>query len=182
MGKSKEFLGVNRICAGEQPSYRTVVWEDEMRNLIIGLLLAICSCAVFAQRAKVVQLSQDDATRVYAKWRVLQDAQKAWDEEQKKIATKYTYVRFEDKDKGTMEAPGNEWPMIIYTGSDPKEKASEAAQWDKYRKVAYWYRSGWEYGFEFTDDFKFIVPKKAPEFKQNPYGPFFTTIPATTAY
>jgi len=120
-----------------------------MKRAIIGtLLFSISICALVAQNAIVVQLSDADAKQAMAKWEDLQDAQKDWNQFNRVIEKKYLQVTIDSPDKGDFVwGSGN----II-------------SQQDKL-----YVRSGFEHGFTFSKDFRFLVPKPAATITNSPW-------------
>jgi hypothetical protein len=86
----------------------------------------------------------------------LQHAQKTWYHVQELIQEKYTFVPEGDKEASAtvLSIPG----------------ASNTYQ-------SHTYRRGFENGFQFSSDFKYIVPKPAPEY--HPQYPNWYFTPAT---
>lgn len=93
------------------------------RKLLIAVMTLI-SIPVFAQSAKVIQLDTADAAEAKQVYQQMQDAQKAWNDIQKRIASKYVEERF-----------------VAQTGTKLTKN-----------------KKGWENGFNFSEDFKSIVP------------------------
>ena len=117
--------------------------KDSFMKMFLVSLIAIASC--FAQEAKVIQLSKEDATRVKATYEALQKAQADWEAIKRKIADTYT------------TANGETRSVTIVEGRE--------------------YKSDWV-KFEFSEDFKFIVPKRS-----STTGPIYwgnTPLPITT--
>ena len=108
-----------------------------MKTLIVSLILTL---SALAQTAKVVTLKQEEAAKARQLHEAAAAAQKASDDFDAQIAQTYTQSKAEG----------------IVTWSP---NGSHTA--------AYINRDGWDYGFEYSEDFKFIVPKpyqaKAPE-------------------
>jgi len=142
-------------------------------KLLAVVTLLLTTTIIGGQEAKVIQLSQEDTAIAHAKWQALQDAQKTWDEEQKRLAKKYTFVHGDDPEAGDTQAwdmSGNGLAYSITstatwtTSSSPSPAEIAAAQkaYEEHKKKDWWFRSGWESGFDFSKDFRFIVPKAAP--------------------
>lgn len=137
----------------------------------IGLLLAM---NLGAQEARVLELSRGDAYDVKQAWLNLQEAQGRWDGVQTRVKEKYLRVPYGDKEAGSEISAFN--TSTVLSGSSffyslgheptPEERANlviveqEAARErvDR-RRHAMYERKGWESGFQFTSDFRFIVPK-----------------------
>jgi hypothetical protein len=149
-----------------------------MKKLIIVGLIAILGLAALAQQARVISLSPEDASDVKQAWKQLQDAQRHWDFVQKKVRYHYLTVPY-----GSPEATSSIITDDFYEngtgigyaiatscfynigGTDNRESESckkERAEREEQAKKARYLRSGWGDGFEFTDDFKYIVPKAPP--------------------
>lgn len=115
-----------------------------MKIFIVFTMLTMISSA---QTAKVIQLSQDDAKQAKA----LTDEQTALDkrkaEFEEAIRTRYLTVIRGDKDWGDTS-------VQIWNGAGVKS-----------------YRAGWDTGrFEYSEDFKFIVPKTVPSIGYGSYS------------
>jgi hypothetical protein len=88
----------------------------------------------------VIEISSEDAKEAQAKWDALQKAQKDWDDLQVKIGEKYT-----SEPSSAIKSPTVMPPSICgntLTWVYPGQRLQ-----------------GWENGFVFSPDFKFIVPK-----------------------
>jgi hypothetical protein len=144
-----------------------------MKKVIVGALIAVFGLAALAQQARVMSLSSDDASDVKKAWEQLQDAQRHWDFVQKKVRYHYLTVPY-----GSPEATssvvtddfyengmgiGFTVATCFYTiGGDSRESEAckkERAEREELAKKLRYLRQGWSDGFEFTDDFKYIVPK-----------------------
>lgn len=132
--------------------------------LVIGLFLAV---GLGAQEARVLTLNSGDACDAKAAWTNLQDAQKRWEEVQEHVRKKYLQVHYGDPEAGS-EIVGltSGTGTILFSGtanftSNPtNEEVIAAAERERQReRLATYSRKGWEGGFQFTNDFKFIVPK-----------------------
>jgi hypothetical protein len=99
-------------------------------------LMGVVAC--FAQEAKVVELSLADAQEAKAKYEALKQAQKDWDNLQKRIENEYL-VRHDSL------------------------KNNECVQWSDSGITYSTSCSGsdWASGFEFDSSFHFIVPKRS---------------------
>ena len=150
-----------------------------MKRIIVFLLFAV---SVGAQSADVIELDRTDATEVRAAWTKLQDAQTKWDALHERMRQKYTLVKEGDPDKGNLSTfinPGTGISGTITFASGcnvisitPTEVAGdcgkppskeELARQEKERKEyadahERYFRKGFENGFEFSKDFRFIVP------------------------
>lgn len=93
-------------------------------------MLVFFATAVFAQSANVIELEPADGARVQKAWDALQKAQADWDAVHHDIEMKYT------------TRPGNTGGAgMCVVNAD------------------YCYKEAFDDGFEFSTDFKFIVPK-----------------------
>lgn len=117
----------------------------------IASLAAILVLAVSlgAQTANVIELEPADTAKAQKAWDALQRAQKDWDAVVFSMNKQYI-------------AP----PIPCTWGSSTGEQGPAGCSYPK---------KGFESGFEFSKDFKFIVPKSA-EFKQGIYPAY--TLPA----
>lgn len=161
-----------------------MVKENKMKfaALIVSLLF---SYGAYAQDARVIALSSEDAQTVQAKWDALQKAQKDFDAEKIEIEKKYTTVLEGDKEAGNMNV---EYSLFSEPGSAMSLSAScNTIQLDNGglvntcpanvmpHKPYHYYRSGWEYGFTFDKDFKFIVPAPPVQINKSPF-PYGTVL------
>lgn len=99
----------------------------------IAVFILLLVVAARSQDAEVIELSESDSTRAHEAWLKLQGAQSAWDKLQTEIEAKYVRLS-----KGNCEKAG----MIYYSDGS----------------CIY---QDFNYGFEFSKDFKFVVPKRA---------------------
>ena len=112
-----------------------------MKTIVFAVLFL--SASLYAQTAKVVALSADDAKTAKS----LYDEQAALDKRkaafEELVRTRYLTVKKGDKEWG------DEGVVFSLNGSGTTIKTS--------------YRAGWNYGqFEYSEDFKYIVPKSPP--------------------
>lgn len=141
----------------------------------IALALLALSLAAQAQTAKVIELSPDEAKEAVK----LDQQRKALDLEEQnfrynlaihhKIAIEYpTTASFCIVPKGALSCDAGPAPK-------PDHRAVE-------------YKNDWSNGFEYSEDYRFIVPAKTPSAPTNCYAsmltncsftsPFYTTTPA----
>lgn len=107
-----------------------------MKRVRVGLVVALLlAVGVGAQNAKVIQIDRDDARDAKAKWEALQKAQADWDAVAERVKKDYVYVSKSSQECGS-----------------------------QFMNVDYCYRKGWENNFDFSTDFKFIVPKPQPQY------------------
>ena len=125
-------------------------------RLLIALLLA---SSVFAQTANVIELEPADTARAQKSWDALQKAQLDWASTQQFLSNRYTTVDENDPNASTLTT-------YVWRNDDPKITGKRH------------YRKGWEAGFEFSKDFKFIVPKVPEPPKQPPYQIFANPVGA----
>jgi hypothetical protein len=107
--------------------------EETMRRTIVAILLLITAVCVVGQEARVIALKSEDAAHVRCTWERLQKAQKEWNEVLEQTQNDYILVPIKDKD------------------------ASQSVL--RMQDMNRTYRSGWENGFQFSSDFKYLVPK-----------------------
>lgn len=116
----------------------------QMTKLFLFSILAACSLS--GQTAKVIQLSPEDAAQAKA----LHDEQTSLTQRQKdfdnKIEGIYTEVPIPTSGKAGQSC-------VYYDASGYNYYGICGVSTKK---------NGWNYGFEYSDDFKFIVPKPAP--------------------
>jgi hypothetical protein len=99
----------------------------------------LAALSVGAQTANVIELKPADTAQAQKAWDALQKAQREWENVQETIGSKYVYTG----------------PVWAIGGTGMKEIHQPVA--------------GFDGGFEFSKDFKYIVPK-LPEQKPYPYG------------
>ena len=102
-------------------------------KVILVLASLFLAGTVFAQTANVIELSPADILRAHQAWDTLQTAQENWTAVRKSIGDKYT------------TRPNNTGGASTCTINEP----------------SICYREGFMSGFEFSKDFRFIVPKAA---------------------
>jgi hypothetical protein len=149
-----------------------------MKRAILFLILA---ASVGAQTANVIELEPVDAVKAQKVWDTLQKAQADYDFTLKILGEKYTLVKSGDPDAGNAST-GIDVPVGTgYTSGvvsacntiqwqdqnkdcpmpskeELEKRAKEQKAWDD--EHFRYYRKGFEGGFEFSKDFRFIVPKK----------------------
>lgn len=120
-----------------------------MKKIIVIVLLL--AGTVGAQSANVIELRPGDADRAKKSWEALQLAQADWESVQKAIGSRYVYKA------PCVASSSGVWPPSSeeFCIRNPKE--------------------GFENGFEFSKDFKYIVPKAV---EQTPKFNFYGTVPA----
>lgn len=97
-------------------------------------LFAIALLAAWPQTANVIEITTTDASRVKSAWTMLQKAQADWDAVSSEMEKKYVNVGPEGLALNPATGKGYLQPL-----------------------------KGFEYGFEFSKDFRFIVPKHPEE-------------------
>jgi hypothetical protein len=112
-----------------------------MKIILITMFLTVTS---FAQTAKVIQLSPEDAAEAKSLYEQKAAIEQKIEAMEEKVATDY----LEDKTK-----PAAYRYCVKFVGDTCVQGGP--------KDVHYPRRDGWESGFEFSVDFKFIVPKKA---------------------
>jgi len=157
-----------------------------MKNILFVFALLIVA-GLGAQEAKVLPLKSDDSFEAKEAWYKLQDAQKEWDAVQSKVKEKYLLVPYGDKEAGneilepcSISNPclSSSTNVFTLTGRTHQlsavEEEAKAKREEQYRKeaeenrkTAHYQRKGWENGFQFSSDFKYIVPKPAPVYENN---------------
>lgn len=156
-----------------------------MKLITVLAMLAFC-CAVTAQTAKVVQLSTEDAAQAKA----LAEEQKALDEKivafRESIEQKYL-VTTEEKERGSCYAgqvalsdpvtitDGSTTGQLFITGPVTSTGSSTTEPRSSLSHTPY-YRQGWGCGeYQYSDDFRFIVPLPEPNYKPSGLCGFYTT-------
>jgi hypothetical protein len=104
-----------------------------MRKSLLTVVVLIVAGSIGAQEARVIPLKSEDAAHARCTWERLQKAQKEWDDVQESVRNDYVLVPENDKDASNV--------VLSIQGG------------------AHTYRRGFESGFEFSSDFKYIVPK-----------------------
>ena len=107
----------------------------------------------------MIELKSTDAKEAKAKWEALQSAQEDWKKFQKHIEDDYTTVPQGDKDAGGLILGVG--TNCLASGSDGRYTITGCSFDDSHKmepQKALAFRRGWEYGFEFDRDFRFIVP------------------------
>ena len=142
----------------------------------IALLLMATACCM-AQNAKVIQLSPEDAAQAKA----LADEQKALDEKtaafREAVKQKYL-VTTERKEAGDCYAGvfmTNATSGFLVLGDGTINWSSKPEKPQAPPKPEPYYRRGWRCGeYQYSDDFKFIVPVPAPPYTSSPLCTTFT--------
>lgn len=122
-------------------------------SLSLFWLLAM-GFVVSAQTAKVIALSPEDAAQVKSLYEQKAAIEKQLADLQKKIADKYTMVYH--------DYPTSACLQICPNGVCPNTPCTDFPKVTEEEKKAAHVRErafGWEGGFEFSEDYKFIVPK-----------------------
>lgn len=164
-----------------------------MKRIILILAVLAISSTLCAQSANVIEMAPADAVKAQAAWNRLQQAQKDWNMVKQKLGEQYTMVKHRD-DPGSSgvstliyEASGTgvsgvffggtKTSTVCLNGACPGPSKEELAKQEVERQ-AYndahlrYYRIGFTDGFEFSSDFKYLVPKSPVEPHQNcsPFG------------
>lgn len=140
-----------------------------MKLLIAVLILA---GSLFAQEAKVIQLSPEDATKAQALADAVKKAKAEAEAFTEHIKTEYLVVDGTSSQAGSCSvnfltvgyASTGTTTWTPMTASDGDKQVQDVTQHEtsaqrKQRKaVERWYRKGWCGEFVYSDDFKFIVP------------------------
>ncbi len=145
-----------------------------MKNAILVLIVLVVAVS-YAQEAKVISIERKDSEIAGEAWKNLQHAQKTWDHVQEVLRDKYTVVPEGDKDAsntvissslvGTNATIFCADQILSMSGTQlvsKEELAKCHGEQEKERKArppSMTYRRGWENGFVFSSDFKYIVPK-----------------------
>jgi hypothetical protein len=158
-----------------------------MRVLILAF--ALLASVAFGQEARVIQIKPEDSAELKQKWDALQAAQNAWDQIHVRITNEYTTVKEGDRDAGSqvfLDISGGQmatyWTVdschVLWMDGEHPRPAEDVKRCEKIQREAeknrapmLFYRQGWERGFQFTPDFKYIVPK--PEARPQPNNQFW---------
>jgi hypothetical protein len=114
-----------------------------MKPLIVILVL-LCGTA-FSQTAQVVELTKTEAENAKQLYEAKQGAEKAWDEAYDKILQQYLSALYPCS-KVQAEFPQWRWGFV----GTPDTSSSPACS------------DSFQFGAEFSKDFRFIVPKSSP--------------------
>jgi hypothetical protein len=163
-----------------------------MKLALIAMVM-LYGISVGAQTANVIELDVVDSIRAERVWTELQKAQADWNDLQKSFGERYTLVKHGDPDAGatsTTIGPPVAWAIGGVTGTTtlcgsvigqpdcPKETREQIEKRDKEQREwedahLRYYRKGFESGFEFSKDFKYIVPK--PQETAKPQYQFYAS-------
>lgn len=165
-----------------------------MKIRTVVITIALCYSAAFAQTAKVVELSKEDATRSRLAYEAKQKADAEWSAIQQKIQEKYVSDRVQVS--GAFTTAGSSITSIGHMvvqeattelnpcrGSVGNEEvdlsdtiaciAYQRAKAQREAKTAKQYvyqpKDGWRGGFEFSEGFRFITPKPIITPKPSPW-------------
>ena len=124
-----------------------LMWQRRSFHIFCALLaLCLCASVADAQQAQVIELSPADAARAQAAWEKLKAAEKEFSALRESINKSYLTVPESEPDSGQcLNCLCDTWSC----GTEEKDRI--------YR------RGGWDYGFDFSKDFRFIVPQGAPK-------------------
>jgi hypothetical protein len=148
-----------------------------MKQLLVYFVLTMASVQLFAQTALVVPLSPDDTARYKRVHQEMLDAIKRWNDIESEVRDKYLILDKSDPDAGAERVYQDD--SLNITSESPVWFASDTcgSGCKKYQQeresLAKRVRKGWERSqiyvgeghtldFEFTRDFKFIVPSSPP--------------------
>lgn len=124
-----------------------------MKNLMMLCMMMVVLCRIgIGQEAAVVSLDTQDQAKASQLYQQMKDAEKAWSMLQSEIESRYLTVAKSDPDASGNEYPGDPVFTVSWCSGDCGV-TKEAS-----RKVKY-YRIGFGSGFEFSKDFRFLVPK-----------------------
>ena len=123
-------------------------------RVLIALSLAVCSLSATAQTAQVIALTPDEAKEVRALYTEQDEVANKLKALQSQIKLNHVAVDPKDPDAGNVGASINE-----FVECDNLLDHAPCA-----KGKIYAYRKGWENGFEFSTDFKYIVPLPAPQY------------------
>jgi hypothetical protein len=120
-----------------------------MRIVLLSVLLTISAVPqIIAQTAKVIQLSPEDAAKAKDLYAQKADIEKKIADLQAKIAGGYTTEKKEQQ-----------YLNCCCCGIKESDGKTYVTQ----------FKDGWGGGFEYSSDFKFIVPKMPPAYSVSPY-------------
>jgi hypothetical protein len=156
---------------------------------IVFVVAVMLASVVWAQDAKVIELTPADAVKAEQVYQAKQKADQAWKDEQKELAERYTVVDEKDSDAsntlvdsifGTVSGVASIQPPCFAGTSDPNYKCPDTIGTNCHQEATnppgqtvcgptetpapskpfvHYYRQGWQNGFDFSKDFRFIVPK-----------------------
>ena len=146
-------------------------------------VLLLCSLAVAQDTVRIIPLKPHDGATAYEisqriarAQKLLDDAKSDMDKFQKNVESDYITVEQSDPDHGD-QSIGRKgecnnvscWTIpttaVVTFGEPSKELlAEEAAERKKYdtEHPYIYHRKGFEYGFRFSEDYRFIVPASPP--------------------
>jgi hypothetical protein len=132
------------------------------RIIVVTVTLLLGAAGLWAQTAKVVQLSPQDAEKARQLYDAAQAAQKAYEDFRTEVAHKYIdYVSATNGDSLVM--CGTFTPGGLYQAAPcPGDKPSDVVK-------TFMPQASWENGFDFSADFKYIVPANPPRASTGAY-------------
>jgi hypothetical protein len=113
-----------------------------MKPYRIVFLAIACAASLGAQTANVIELSPEDSKEALKVWLAKVDADAKWEIEQTKIGERYTHLTHDN-------------PIIKDYEANLRSGGTHAC----YLNENVCIYPGFETGFEFSKDFKYIVPK-----------------------
>jgi hypothetical protein len=123
-----------------------------MKKSISVVILAVMFSAVgFAQSAKVIQVDESDVAKAKQLDDAVAAAESARREFREHIKQKYLQVKTESKDASCVTG----WVVSSSGGISSTPQTFDSAKLTCARE-------GWYFGFEFSSDYKFIVPVAPP--------------------
>lgn len=161
------------------------------------ILLVICAATALAQSGRVVSLSPADSTAAAKAYADMQDAKVVWEKLRVQLSEKYLIVPYGDPDSSGSEymrpsSLTNQSFIAVeygdfYIGTTPRPEPSEVEkkareekrqrEREEWKKRAVFFRKGWnEHAgvsgllpvFEFSADFRFMVPAPPAKTESTP--------------
>lgn len=112
-------------------------------RLVVLFLALLVATAAYPQTANVIDLEPEDSAAALKAWLNLQDAQAKWDNEKSQIESKYVYHALSCWQGPTVPSGA------VCSGNGSAK------------------REGFQSGFEFSKNFKYIVPVPPPTVNYN---------------
>jgi hypothetical protein len=171
-------------------------WELKVTLALLGFMFGLALPALaWPQTAKVMAVTPEDTTQIVALRAAADAANKALSDFNEKVRVKY--ITTLDNSKGNQEDVNVSYTSIIigcnithYYGAVPLTNCDMTWSTEPVKPRRY-KLTGWEYGFEWSEDFRYIVPVRPPTYSTQsgqwntcPWyvnGGVITTSPATNS-
>ena len=141
-------------------------WELTAVLCVLGFMFGLALPDLHCQTAKVIQLAPEDTLQIIALRTRLKEAQADLDALNEKLRVKYTTTL--DQEKGGQNDCSITTLMtttcFITTNPPSTPVGCASLKPDPNAPPKRYKLYGWENGFEYSDDFKFIVPTRPPTY------------------